>query len=165
MEYYRPVPMVTKDNWDITKIILFILVLALFGINVFQYLSKTTDLLAYLGIKGTSSTIRTTKNIIEHSKQGAKVGVDLVGGTLERGLTTLEDVVLNKPQLQTIHGRQIPKPDISSSGIQYPKKSGYCYIGKENNNRACVKVGINDVCMSGEIFPSRDICMNPNLRV
>jgi hypothetical protein len=43
-------------------------------------------------------------------------------------------------------------------------KSGYCYIGEDRGFRSCIKVGENDQCMSGDIFPTMDICINPNLR-
>lgn len=41
---------------------------------------------------------------------------------------------------------------------------GFCYIGYDNGQRECVDVYAGDVCMSGEIFPSLDICINPKLR-
>ena len=44
------------------------------------------------------------------------------------------------------------------------KKVGYCYVGSDRNVRTCVSVGENDTCMSGEVFPTRDICINPNLK-
>ena len=40
----------------------------------------------------------------------------------------------------------------------------YCYIGYDNGQRECVDVHAGDVCMSGEIFPTLDICINPTLR-
>uniref|UniRef100_A0A6C0KI32 Uncharacterized protein n=1 Tax=viral metagenome TaxID=1070528 RepID=A0A6C0KI32_9ZZZZ len=43
-------------------------------------------------------------------------------------------------------------------------KSGYCYIGTDDNFRSCIKVGDNSICMSEDIFPTMDICINPNLR-
>ena len=43
-------------------------------------------------------------------------------------------------------------------------ENGYCYIGYDNGQRECVDVYAGDVCMSGEIFPSLDICINPKLR-
>jgi len=27
-----------------------------------------------------------------------------------------------------------------------------------------VQVGVNDECMSGDVFPTNDVCVNPNLR-
>ena len=44
-------------------------------------------------------------------------------------------------------------------------KAGWCYIGDDRSTRACAQVGVNDMCMSGDIFPTQEICMNPNLRV
>jgi hypothetical protein len=41
---------------------------------------------------------------------------------------------------------------------------GYCYIGKTNNARNCAKVSSRNKCMSGDIFPTMEICINPNLR-
>lgn len=67
----------------------------------------------------------------------------------------------DKPENQTI-----PSPDLSSeSDIQTVKKTGYCYIGSENGKRHCVSVKTKDKCMSGEIYPSMDLCINPNLRL
>lgn len=43
-------------------------------------------------------------------------------------------------------------------------KNGWCYIGTDRGTRTCSQVGANDMCMSGDIFPSQDICMNPSLR-
>ena len=57
-----------------------------------------------------------------------------------------------------------PQPDDSLSTVQSTGKAGWCYIGTDRNTRTCSQIGANDVCMSGDIFPSQDICMNPNLR-
>ena len=57
-----------------------------------------------------------------------------------------------------------PQPDESSSSVQSTGKAGWCYIGMDRNTRSCSQVGVNDLCMSGDIFPSQDICMNPSLR-
>jgi cytoskeletal protein RodZ len=55
--------------------------------------------------------------------------------------------------------------DSYNSTIQSGKsKTGWCYIGEEKGYRSCLEVGNNDTCMSGDIFPSKDICINPSLR-
>ncbi len=56
------------------------------------------------------------------------------------------------------------QPDDSRSSIQTTGKSGWCYIGDDQGVRSCSDIGINDTCMSGDVFPSQEICMNPNLR-
>ena len=70
---------------------------------------------------------------------------------------------LNNAQVET----QVYEADESSSSIQASKhasKSGWCYIGEDRGFRSCIKVGEQDTCMSGDIFPSQDICVNPSLR-
>ena len=47
---------------------------------------------------------------------------------------------------------------------QSKRKSGYCYIGEDRGYRSCIELSPGDKCMSGDIFPSMDICINPNLR-
>jgi hypothetical protein len=56
------------------------------------------------------------------------------------------------------------QPDDSKSSIQTTGKSGWCYIGEEQGIRTCAEIGVNDACMSGDVFPNQAICMNPNLR-
>jgi hypothetical protein len=43
-------------------------------------------------------------------------------------------------------------------------KAGWCFIGEDQGMRTCSEIGVNDVCMSGDVFPNQAICMNPNLR-
>jgi hypothetical protein len=48
--------------------------------------------------------------------------------------------------------------------IQEANKKGFCYIGTDRGNRSCIKINESDNCASGKIYPSMDICINPNLR-
>ena len=76
--------------------------------------------------------------------------------TLNKALNSTQ----NKQQSNTDY-----EADEASSSIQSgPPKSGWCYIGEDRGFRTCAQVGVNDKCMSGEIFPSQEICINPNLR-
>ena len=60
--------------------------------------------------------------------------------------------------------KQPPQPDDATSRTQRSGKSGYCYIGEDRGFRSCIKVGEEDTCMSGDIFPTHAICINPRLR-
>ena len=64
--------------------------------------------------------------------------------------------------------KQKPSPSADETGslTQNNKrlKSGFCYIGEDRGVRSCVKVNQSDMCMSGDIFPSHALCLNPNLR-
>jgi hypothetical protein len=55
-------------------------------------------------------------------------------------------------------------PDDSFSSIQSSGKSGFCYYGSDNGVRYCSEIGAGDKCVSGQVFPTREICINPNLR-
>ena len=82
------------------------------------------------------------------------------GNSLDWGQDTLS-TALNDARR---HIQQI-EPDDSSSSIQASMgKSGWCFVGESDSVRHCAHVGVNDVCMSGDIFPTRDVCINPNLR-
>jgi hypothetical protein len=72
---------------------------------------------------------------------------------------------LNTAQSQQQQGSNDYEADESSSNIQGGvPKAGWCYIGEDRGFRSCAKVGVNDTCMSGDIFPSHEICVNPSLR-
>jgi hypothetical protein len=60
--------------------------------------------------------------------------------------------------------KQPPQPDDATSRTQRTGKSGYCYIGEDRGFRSCIKVGEEDTFMSGDIFPTHAICINPRLR-
>lgn len=48
---------------------------------------------------------------------------------------------------------------------QLVKENSYCYIGTDNGQRECTNVYAGEICMSGQIFPKMEICINPNLRL
>jgi hypothetical protein len=61
---------------------------------------------------------------------------------------------------------QNPRADDATSSTQIPRtKSGYCYIGEDRGFRSCIEVTKDMKCMSGDIFPTRAVCVNPRLRV
>ena len=55
--------------------------------------------------------------------------------------------------------------DDSSSYTQIGMtKDKHCYIGTDRGFRCCIEIGEADKCMSGDIFPTHDMCINPSLR-
>ena len=63
-------------------------------------------------------------------------------------------------------GNPLPEPDEASSRTQVNRatKGSYCYIGEDRGFRSCVKIEDGEKCMSGDIFPTQAVCINPNLR-
>ena len=77
----------------------------------------------------------------------------------KQNLVDLEENTLNAA-LKNASSQQSSYPVPSASG-----KSGWCYTGMDQGFRNCAPVGASDICMSGDIFPSQDICINQSLRV
>lgn len=169
---------------------LIIIILAFLGFNLFSFLGGVTDttkgflepVFAFFGY-GVGETVKQTSNI---AAEGAKTAVDVAAGTVDDAVTLMEKAVgvknvqfnriddkdtstqqaLNKA-VKKQKASNIPEPDDSGSLTQQsrsPPKSGYCYIGEDRGFRSCIKVGEGDKCMSGDIFPSKEICINPSLR-
>lgn len=174
------------------RIGLIIIILLFLGVNVFSYLGDflqnvkdshfIQNILKSLGYGIT----QTTKEVTEVTAEGAKLGVDVAAGTVESGINVIQgqlDIDPNQKQTTSSSNKQQqnsslnsalahaeentePQPDDATSSTQRlgPGKSGYCYIGEDRGFRSCIKVKEGDTCMSGEIFPSQQICVNPNLR-
>jgi hypothetical protein len=69
-----------------------------------------------------------------------------------------------KQALEYAAKNQYPSPNDTTSNKSQPK-SGFCFIGEDRGHRSCIEVSESNKCMSGNIFPSMDVCVNPNLRV
>lgn len=133
----------------------------------------------------------TTKTAVNVGAAGVKVGAnvvsggaDVIAGAVTGGVNVLENTLSSGVTRNNIDDKSIlslnnalknaetemdttPMPDDSGSEIQRNRisgKTGYCLIGEHNGFRSCVNVNESDQCMSGEIFPTREICINPNLR-
>jgi hypothetical protein len=75
-----------------------------------------------------------------------------------------QEDALSKALLSAKQKQGEVSPDDSRSSIQTTGKSGWCYIGDDQGLRTCSEIGVNDVCMSGDIFPTQPVCINPKLR-
>ena len=136
----------------------------------------------------------TTKDVTQVAAAGAKLGIDVAAGTVESGVNVIQgqlDLDQGSGQGQRLNPSQKnnlskqasmsaslssaladaeyntePLPDDATSSTQRngSGKSGYCYIGEDRGFRSCIAIKEGDVCMSGEIFPTNAICVNPSLR-
>lgn len=165
-------PISNTSTFSIKKIsiyLLIILILAFLGFNIFTYLSDGTEylkkLLAPLSInlanKSGDVAKTTTDSALKGTKKILDVGVDTTTNILD---TTKEGTdsginYIQKKLKNTNTEKKVSEPEpISTSSY----KQGFCFIGKINDTRYCAKVTSSDQCMSGEIFPSENECINPN---
>ena len=176
---------------DATKIVLIILLLAFLGYNLFTYLVQATD--TTTGIFGPviqkiahffgTTTGDVVKTTVDTSAEGTKAAVDVAAGTVttsvdlvQKGIGAPTNVPVSNQQQEleralthaekTQDTQEEIRADETDSNIQHTTsgKAGYCYVGTDRGFRSCVKVNANDVCTSGDIYPSKDLCVNPNLR-
>jgi len=61
------------------------------------------------------------------------------------------------------------RPDNSVSSVQKissnNKTGSWCFAGENMGVRTCLAIDESQQCMSGDIFPRKDLCINPSLRV
>lgn len=173
-----------------TTWLIIVLVLAFLGINVFVYLAKGTETISniFAPILAKIAILFgfTAKQTVNVSAQGTQELVNVSAGTATAGLNEIQkitdgipgntvqqpDIMINNSlnrslntstqQKQQENGEDYVADD-STSPIQQGKM-GWCFIGEDRGFRSCEQVGVNDQCMSGDIFPTKDVCMNPNLR-
>ena len=69
---------------------------------------------------------------------------------------------LNKPTKTFYNAQADTSDDIIQKQISSGKK-GWCLIGEYQNKRGCVSVLEDDICMSGQLFPSKEMCLNPSI--
>lgn len=178
-------------NINMTTWLIIILILAFLGFNIFAYLAKGTEdiknIFAPLMTKLFGTTVEVTSQTIDVSAEGAKAVVNDAAGAITTGLTAVQNITPNnlykgqpidQPQqtdvgslnraLNTAQQRQSSQNDYqaneASSSVHSAGKAGWCYVGNDKGFRTCAEVGVNDFCMSGDIFPTQEICVNPNLR-
>uniref|UniRef100_A0A6C0AQF5 Uncharacterized protein n=1 Tax=viral metagenome TaxID=1070528 RepID=A0A6C0AQF5_9ZZZZ len=139
------------------------------------------------------STFAVAGQTIDVAAEGSKAVVSGTAGAINTGLTALQDITpnkapssvggvpvvkqnssqvdnntlnraLNTSQVQQAPTSNDPQSDHADSSIQGGGKSGWCYIGIDRGFRSCSQVNDTDICMSGDIFPTQEICVNPQLR-
>jgi hypothetical protein len=155
--------------------------------------NKVTSIIAYLTGQTVNVAAEGGKTAVGVAAKGSKAVVDVAAGTAETALNVVQDIAtpetaktsiqgntfeeqedimksnalnaaLNKAKHITQTGENNYEADDTLSSIQGKGKSGWCYIGEDRGFRTCAKVGVNDTCMSGEIFPTQEVCINPKLR-
>lgn len=180
-------------SWTTWIIIFLVLAFLGFNIFVYlaKGTQVFAEMSAYFAsILGTGAA-ETTKQVVNVSATGAKAATDIAAGTVTTGINVAQETASQiknanysqqqqlNTSLNTAKTEQKAKAneeeqdnpgytaDEASSSIQSSKtagKAGWCYIGEDRGFRSCIKVGENDQCMSGDIFPSQEICMYPELR-
>ena len=145
---------IPKNPFKIIYIIILLFIIFLIGIIYFY-----KDMIIFY-----FNTIFNEKSI-DKSEKDTSAKVDSTSAKidkLEEKIDKLADKECSQPGVKKLNNKLA---EVSSySKEQNVKENGFCYVGYDNGQRECVDVYAGDICMSGEIFPSLDICINPRLR-
>tara|TARA_B100001287_G_scaffold274078_1_gene278697 strand:+ start:1393 stop:1938 length:546 start_codon:yes stop_codon:yes gene_type:complete len=138
------------------KIFLLVLLIVLLGLNMYFYF--TEDVTLYTKLFGSNELAEEQQ---QETKDPTELALDEKKHEDEYKPSNLEKA-LDEPRKKD---EPTPSPDLSNEAdLQLAKKAGYCYVGTLNKKRTCIEIDEDDKCMSGDIFPTRDLCVNPNLR-
>ena len=161
-------------------------ILTFFNYSALETTKQTIDLTATGTKSATDIVSNTATNLIDNIQQtpvGTSTGLSIPRGqtasssfpqslnqNVNQNVNVTQNQNLNQDQdslsraLDNAKQADNVSPDDSRSSIQTTGKSGWCSIGEEQGTRTCAEIGVNDTCMSGNVFPNQAICMNPNLR-
>jgi hypothetical protein len=170
-------------------ILVVLLVLSFLGINVLNIFGNLiqnviifftpliSQLLSIFGYTAGTAIDKTADAI----STVAKGGIDIADGTLH----SVGDLLINASNVNATIPTQIPSqlnktistgnialdnnivqplPDNSTNPIQKPissQKTNWCLVGEYQGRRGCIAITERDKCLSGQIFPSQQTCLNP----
>lgn len=167
-------------------VLLFVLLFSYLGINILTILGDSmerfvafispmvTEFLVLTGYS-TGSVINKTADVVSDT---AKETIDIAEGAVQNVGDLLMDAgkkgksnVLNnvsqpgnRPPRK--HVNRDPEPDAPENTIQKPissTKYNWCLVGEYQNKRGCMPITESDKCLSGQVFPTQKMCLNPNL--
>lgn len=183
---------ITFSTWLIIILILAFLGFNIFA-YLARGTQDVTSFIAPLMQKLFGTTATVAGQTVNVAAEGAKAVVGGTANVLDTGLTAVQEITPNGApsslKTQSVQGT-MQQQDVTAnnslnqtlntsqqggsndeyeaheapSSVHSAGKAGWCFVGEDRGFRTCAEVGVNDECMSGDIFPSQELCINPNLR-
>lgn len=151
---------------------IFLVILMILGFNGFAYLKRA----GYFAFSTSETIVKTVGGTalgaVEGVVQGGVQGA-IHSAQSEIGIEQSPDDVVQSARESIQLTSYLPhrnelKKHAESKRESELGKDGYCLIGQDGMDgiprRACVRVGINDKCLSNKLYPTMDVCINPSLR-
>ena len=126
--------------------------MSILGFTTGTILNKSADVVSDTGKVALDIAEGTVQNVGNLMIKASKSGVNMeTQSELEKALQ------MNRLENQA-------EDDVSENPIQKPissNKNGWCLIGEYENKRGCIEVDDSEKCMSGQVYPTRQACVNP----
>lgn len=123
------------------------------------FIGKSSDIISNTSETGIDIANGAVHNgsdlLIKASKRNSNDAPTSIGSTIATHKDNNNDNNDNKGE---------PSADKTSNPIQNPISSGksnWCLVGEYQGRRGCIAISDSDKCMSGQIFPSQQACLNP----
>lgn len=181
----QPAPITNSSNTfsdknSLIMILLLLLIFSFLGINI---LNISGDFIQRLNIVFAPFVSRilmtfgyTTGTVIDKTADVvtnvSKTGIDIAGGAahslgdlfIKASSGTPRDFekTINEPEKKP--EKEEPHPDTTTNPIQKPISSAkiqWCLVGEYEGRRGCIEVTDQDKCLSGQVFPTQKMCLNP----
>lgn len=155
--------------FNVMKIIVIIVIVLIFLFFILRYLAISTksgkEMNQYvrsslLNFYGESEELVQKMALLEKQK-----AAQLEEAKKNSNLNKLKNSIQSEIEAKRPTREQLQHDITSTSSIQKRNKPAYCYVGSDRGYRSCVEIDPNDKCMSKKIFPTREVCINPTLRV
>lgn len=125
--------------------------------------TKTLDL-ANDGIHGVTGVFMNDPN---YERDTQAVGTNNISAPPAPPLAPVQNPVLDQAIQQGPSVEKPVAPSTAASSVQTSipasSKAQWCLVGEYNERRGCVAIDQNTRCMSGQVFPTQNACMNPNV--
>lgn len=171
------------SGWVLFKIVLAGIIIAALIFNVYTYVLHGKDAISYYFMEEPKEEPKEEPEMILENdmtdsgedETALDMAAERQSKIQEKNATELENV-MEKKEIKKEEDMELEKAivdEIEKKNKNYAannvsmnakSKAGYCFVGADRNVRTCVKVGEDDVCMSGDIYPTMDLCVNPNLK-
>jgi hypothetical protein len=165
--------LISKNSIIIVLVVL--LILSFLGINVLMIgsniISSISNIVVPVFINILSFFGFTTGTILVNTStvvgQTAKQVIDVAEDALTKTGDTLINISKSGQLSTSIQKGESnvfdPEPVSASNPIVTKSKTGWCLVGEYQDQRGCVEVTETDKCMSGQIFPSKQACLTPQI--
>lgn len=171
------------NNQLLTIVLVVLIIFSLLGVNILNIfgdlLQSIVDLFGPFIMQLVSLIAYTAGSILNQISSLFTVtgtaGVEIAGGTIDTVGDLLKDASAGNLPNRINLGENVnrssvqmrePDTDSTTNPIQNAitsRKAQWCLVGEFEGKRGCVQVSEHDKCLSNQLYPSFQTCLNPTM--